>query len=374
MPRRRTKRPKADFSRGVSNLRGAIYYRWIGGVLLGSFRRRSGPGPKALKSAGPARGRTTTLWRHCDIGGREGILAVKPNFFIVGAPKCGTTALYEYLRPHPNIFMPEIKEPHFFARDLGTYPRIKTLEDYTGLFATSSAEHLRLGEASVYYLRSSVAIPNIRAFNPDAKIIAMFRNPVDMVYSLHGQLLYVSEETEGDFETAWRMQEQRSRGIDVPPRIRSPLLVQYAQVGQFGTQTERLLACFPRSQVKLILYDDFAASPQQVYDEVIDFLEIPHDQRSAFPRINESKRTRSAWLRKFSRKPPPVLHNAFRSLKQAVGGELIGAVKEKIVALNTVKESRPPLSPAFRAELVESFREEVALLSRLLNRDLSHWV
>jgi hypothetical protein len=300
-------------------------------------------------------------------------LAQKPNFFIVGAPKCGTTALYEYLRPHPNIFMPDIKEPHFFARDLGDYPRIKTLEQYTELFAGTTEQHLRAGEASVYYLRSSVAIPNIHAFNPDARIIAMFRNPVDMVYSFHAQLLYVSEEIERDFETAWRLQERRSRGIDVPPRVRSPLLVQYAQMGQFGTQTQRLLSCFPRSQVKLILYDDFAASPQRIYDEVIEFLEIPHDQRSEFPRINESKRARSAWLGRFSRKPPPALHNAFRSLKQAVGPEMIVAVKEKIVALNTVKENRPPLSPEFRAELVETFRGEVALLSRLLNRDLSHW-
>lgn len=301
-------------------------------------------------------------------------MAEKPNFFIVGAPKCGTTALYEYLRPHPNIFMPDIKEPHFFARDMGNYPRIKTSEEYARLFARSTQKHLRTGEASVYYLRSSVAIPNIHAFNPAARIIAMFRNPVDMVYSLHAQLLFVSEETESDFETAWRLQERRSRGIDVPPRIRSPLLVQYAQIGQFGTQTQRILSCFPPSQVKLILFDDFAASPKQIYDEVIEFLEIPHDDRREFPRINESKRARSAWLRRFSRKPPPALHNAFRSLKQAVGPELIGAVKEKIVSLNTVKENRPPLSPEFRAELVETFRDEVALLSRLLNRDLSHWV
>jgi hypothetical protein len=74
-------------------------------------------------------------------------LAVKPNFFIVGAPKCGTTALYEYLRPHPNIFMPKVKEPHFFAKDLGTYPFIKTLEDYTRLFAAAGSRHLRVGEA-----------------------------------------------------------------------------------------------------------------------------------------------------------------------------------------------------------------------------------
>jgi hypothetical protein len=299
---------------------------------------------------------------------------VQPSFFIVGAPKCGTTALYEYLRPHPAVFLPDIKEPHFFARDLGTYPRIKTMEDYRALFAGATPDHLRVGEASVYYLRSSVAIPQIREFNPEARLIAMFRNPVDMVHSLHSQLLHVAEETVSDFEAAWRLQERRARGLDVPPGIRSPLLVQYAQVGAFGTQARRLLSCFPPEQVKLILFDDFAASPGRVYDEVIEFLGLPHDGRTEFERINENKGTRVAWLRRLYRKPPPVLREAVRSIKRAVGGESISAAKKKLVALNTVRERRPPLSPEFRAELVASFQDEVALLGRLMNRDLSHWV
>jgi hypothetical protein len=302
------------------------------------------------------------------------IVAVQPNFFIVGAPKCGTTALYEYLRPHPNIFMSGIKEPHYFAKDLGSYPRIQRAEDYMAMFAEATSEHLRVGEASVYYLRSTVAIPNIREFNPDARLVAMFRNPVDMVYSFHSQLLYVAEESERDFETAWRLQERRARGLDLPPRSRGAFLLQYAELGRFGTQVERMLAAFPRDQVKLILFDDFAASPQAVYDDVIGFLGLPHDGRSEFPRINDNKRARVDWLRRFARKPPPILKSAIQGLKQAIGSEGLTTAKKKLVALNTTKERRPPLSPAFRAELVETFRDEVARLGRVLQRDLSHWV
>jgi hypothetical protein len=301
-------------------------------------------------------------------------LAAKPNFFIVGAPKCGTTALYEYLRTHPNIFMSRVKEPHFFAKDLGQYPSIKTQADYDGLFAKTGSAHARVGEASVYYLRSSTAIANIHAFNPDAKLIGMFRNPVDMVYSLHSQLLYWSEETVSDFETAWRLQERRSQGIDVPPTCREPFLLQYAQVGRFGTQAQRVLSIFPPSQVKLIVYDDFAASPGDVYADVIEFLGIPHDNRTEFPRVNDNKRAGMTWLRDFIRKPPPALRHTYRNLKRTVGPEGIVALKRKIMDLNTVRERRSPLSPAFRAELVETFRDEVALLSRILGRDLSHWV
>jgi hypothetical protein len=146
------------------------------------------------------------------------------------------------------------------------------------------------------------------------------------------------------------------------------------EVGRFGAQTQRLLAVFPREQVKVILCDDFAASPQQVYDEVIAFLGKPHGGRTDFPRINDNKRAKVAWLRTFIRKPPPLLRKTYRGLKAEMGAGPLDAIRKDIVDRNTVKERRRPLSPEFRAELVETFRDEVALLSRLLNRDLGHWV
>jgi hypothetical protein len=298
---------------------------------------------------------------------------VKPNFFIVGAPKCGTTALYRYLRLHPNIYMPAKKEPHFFARDLGSYPAIKTMDQYLALFRGAEARHQRIGEASVYYLRSAVAIPNIRAFDPEARIIAMFRNPVEMVHSFHSQLLYWAEESVTDFETAWRLQDRRSQGLDLPAGSRGGFLLQYEEMARLGSQAERLLATFPARQVKLILYDDFAASPRQVYDEVIAFLDLPHDGRAEFPRINDNKRARVAWLRNLIRKPSPALREAYRGVKARVGGQRLDAIRQRVVKRLTVNERREPLSPAFRAELVEVFRDEVALLGRLLGRDLSHW-
>lgn len=300
-------------------------------------------------------------------------MAAIPNFFIVGAPKCGTTALYEYLRPHANIYMSAVKEPHFFADDLGRYPLIKTPQEYARLFEPSTADHLAVGEASVYYLRSLAAIPNIREFNPDAKLIAMFRNPADVVYSLHSQLLYWSEETVEDFEAAWRLQERRARGLDVPPTCREPFLLQYREIGRFGTQTERLLAHFPRARVKLIVYEDFAASPRKLYEEVLEFLGVPDDNRTEFPPVNENKRAEVTWLRDFMRKPPPPLRHAYRRLKRTVGPQRMSTLTRKLLELNTVKARRPPLSPGFRAELVDTFREEVARLALILDRDLSHW-
>ncbi len=300
-------------------------------------------------------------------------MAAKPNFFIAGAPKCGTTALYEYLRSHPQIFMPELKEPHFFSDDLITHKYVRTLDEYNRLFAPATPQQLRVGEASASYLLSSAALPAIRKFNPEARIIAMFRNPVDMVYSFHSQLLYWSEETEKDFETAWRLQERRRNGLDVPSTCRERFWLQYRDIGQFGTQAQRLYSVFPAEQVKVILFDDFAAAPERIYNEVIDFLGIEPDQRNEFPRVNENKRARLSWLRDFYRKPPPLLLQTYRRLKETTPGRYLVSLKEWIIDVNTVRERRSPLSPEFRAELVDTFRGEVALLSRVLGRDLSHW-
>jgi hypothetical protein len=145
-------------------------------------------------------------------------------------------------------------------------------------------------------------------------------------------------------------------------------------MGQFGTQTERLLSIFPRQQVKLLLFDDFSVSPQRVYEDVIDFLGVPRDNRTDFPRINENKKARIGWLKDFIRRPPPQLRRAYHRVKETVGAAGLGAIKKEILTLNTMRAERPPLAPTLRAELVEAFREEVALLSRILNRDLSHWV
>jgi hypothetical protein len=157
------------------------------------------------------------------------------------------------------------------------------------------------------------------------------------------------------------------------PTCRSPLLIQYAEVGHFGSQVKRLLATFPRDQVKLILFDDLTRSPQQVYDEVIEFLELPHDGRTEFPRINENRRVRLLWLKHLIRRPPPLLRQTYSSIKRTVGARQMDSIKRQIVTRNSSREPRPPLGPAFRAELVEAFRGEVGLLSELIGRDLSHW-
>ena len=116
-----------------------------------------------------------------------------PNLFIVGAPKCGTTFLYHYLKKHPDIYFPEFKEPHYFGSDLirrnGAYNL--SLREYKNLFST---EKKVIGEASTFYLFSKKAAQEIYNFNPHSKIIIMLRDLVDLVHSLHSQFVFSGDE------------------------------------------------------------------------------------------------------------------------------------------------------------------------------------
>ncbi len=219
----------------------------------------------------------------------------RPNFFIAGAPKCGTTALFEYLRRHPDIFVPDParKESHYFADDLPGLQRYGPHGDYFRLFDRAQPHHQSIGEASVYYLYSSVALARIRKYDPEARIIAMFRNPLEAVYSYHSQLLHSLNEDVGDFRQAWRLQADRQQGSDIPRTCLEPSVLQYRDVFQFGSQCERLLSYFPAEQVKIVLFDEFVRTTRRVYGEILAFLGVPDDHRVSFPRVNENRQLRS---------------------------------------------------------------------------------
>ena len=297
----------------------------------------------------------------------------KPNFFIAGAPKCGTTALSQYLQSHPNIFISTPKEPHFFAEEF-YIPQITTWSEYLSLFEDVQPQHKVIGEASVHYLCSELALSKIYQYNPDAKILAMLRNPVDLVYSYHSQLLYnIGEENEADFEKAWHLQTARQQGQNIPPLCCSPATLQYKNIGALGTQIEELFSIFPKQQIKVILFDDFKTSTQSVYEDVLTFLEVPNDNQTDFPQINKNRRHLIPFLGKLTEKPPAVLVATADRLKKILGIESLGIVN-KIRNINREEFERPPLDPQFRSYLVDEFKDEVSKLSNILNQDLSHWL
>lgn len=294
----------------------------------------------------------------------------RPNLFLAGAPKCGTTALSQALAGHPQVYMSEraeLKEPNFFNSDEALHwPRCESMEEYLGLFSAAPAACRYRGEASVLYLYSEVAIPRLFAFNPEAKIICMLRNPLEMIAALFNQHVRANAENVGSLERAWRLQSARRRGKALPPGWRSARLLQYGAVCRVGEQISRLLEVFPREQVHILLHEDFLADPRKSWLELLDFLDLTDDLRRGFPTANPSIHYRSGGAQN--------LINSLRRARNRLGIPGGWGLNSWLVRVNRTRRKKPALSPAFRAELTAWFTPDVARLESVLDRDLSHWL
>ena len=290
----------------------------------------------------------------------------QPNFFIIGAPKCGTTALASYLQAHPHVYITDPKEPHYYNTDLnhGAY---KNRDSYVSLFEQVESTHAVIGEASVWYLYSHEAVPNILRDFPEAKFIAMLRNPIDMVVSLHDQMVYTGYETECDFEKAWELQSLRKRGEKIPVWCHEPKLLQYKSACLIGEQFARVSAAIPKGNLLPIIYDDFKDSPEVVWEKILAFLSLEADGREAFPIVNAAKARRSSILKR--------ANDAYCRLRESLGLRGLGTgIFAKLNNWNHVGRSRKLLNPVLAAKLKAEFSDDISKLERTLDRDLSGWL
>jgi len=295
----------------------------------------------------------------------------RPNLFMVGAPKAGTSAMFTYLRQHPDITFASTKEPHYFGRDhrrLNHAPR--TEAQYLELFTAAKGEKW-VGDASTSYLHSSTAAKEISAFSPGARIIIMLREPVDAMYALHGTVLQSGFEFVADFRTALSLEEERKNGHRLP-RIRPGLLenLLYRDTVRYYGQVKRFLDLFGRERVHIALYDDFARCPAVEFRRVLQFLEVDADFEPVFAVVNASRRPRSTSLNNLLWNPPPVIQATVRTaLPSRVRASSVSWLKR----LNVTPQKRPPLDDRLRAQLNSELSAEVDRLAALINRDLSHW-
>lgn len=304
---------------------------------------------------------------------------VRPNFFIVGAPKCGTTSMYYYLSQHPQVYMPEkVKEPHYFARDLHI-PAMKKYRDnakYLSLFDDANTENC-IGEASVWYLFSRKAASEIYDFNPNAKIIIMLRNPVDMIYSLHSQLVFAGDEPKQSFEEAWASETRRKLGYESVPNMYAPLeAVYYRDVARYYEQVKRYLDIFGKTQVYVIIFDDLRHSLDNIYHQVAEFLAIDPEFRPNFANRNSNKRVKNRLVFDFlNRNKPTWFANKIVPFVRCILPLNIRQVANTIVKSATlVEEERPPLNTEMWANIQQVYNEDMKNLQQLINRDLSQWL
>lgn len=294
----------------------------------------------------------------------------KPNFFILGAPKCGTTSLVAWLSEHPNVYMSPWKEPRYFDRDLKTRFRIGEARYYS-LFEEVTEEHLAVGEATVWYLYSQEAVPNIEQELPGAQYVVLVRNPVDMAYSLHEQMTLHQVEHIFDFAKAWKMGPLRRQGRGASRWLSEPRLLDYQSICCLGEQLERLFGLVSRERILVLLLDDLKKDPRGEYLKLLSFLGVPDDGRTEFEARNPAKRVR--W-RLFQR----ALVLAMKGERVSKGMLGLKPANSRVFwalnDLNKVPRPRAPLSPELKAQLQEFFAQDVEKLQHLLDRDLSAWL
>jgi len=303
----------------------------------------------------------------------------KPDFFIVGAPKCGTTAMQYYLSQHPDIFMPEAKPPyfkgkelHFFGSDLKFRRPSLSEEDYLSYFREAKDEK-RVGEASVWYLYSKLAAIEIKECCPRASIIIMLRNPVDMIYSLHSQQVYNRNEDITSFREALQAEYERKKGLRIPKTVHLVEGLFYRETVKFSEQVKRYFDVFGRENVQIIIFDDFKADTAGVYKNTLRFLGVDDSFEPEFKVINPNKVVRSKALREFLHDPPPMARMARKIGKRLVPKPLRQQIMEGLQRINIKYAPRPPMDPDLRHQLQEEFKPEVEKLSELLGRDLNFW-
>jgi hypothetical protein len=301
----------------------------------------------------------------------EDTVMTMPNFLIIGPAKSATTSLYHYLGQHPEIYISPVKEPRFFAYegerpafagpgdDFVAKSSIIDIDSYRALFDGVKGE-VAIGEASPNYLYVPKAPERIRQHIPDAKLIAILRNPVERAYSNFMHNIRDGVEPIADFAQALREEPIRIRN-NWAPRWH------YRNQGFYSAQLIRYFERFERNQVKILLYDEFGANTRGIMRELFCFLGV--DENFA---PNVSTRYNMSGI--------PQNHMVNNILKQQQRLQRFSKrfIPEKLrrIALNIRNNNlvKPTLSAEIRAGLMDDYKEDIRQLEQLIERDLSGWM
>ncbi len=290
---------------------------------------------------------------------------MRPNLFLVGAPRCGTTTLHHYLAQHPDVFMSTPKEPHYFCGDIHrefdehqggtTDPLFREERQYLRLFEAAGDARVR-GESSVYYLYSPEAARRIAAFAHDARVVILVREPVEFMCSLHAKLRWAGDEDQTSFAAAYDLEGARRRGEHVPSTVRFPSILFYSRYARFSRWIDLYREVFGDERVLLLLLDDLQADPEAVYHRVLDHVGVARAALPAAAPSNPNMEPRWRFVTRYLRRR---------------GRRRGGRVQRVLERWNTRVAPRRPLDDATRSRIMRDLVPEVRELSQRVGRDLS---
>ena len=284
---------------------------------------------------------------------------MKVDFFIVGAPKAGTTSLYKYLNQHQDVVMSSVKEPNYFSNEelesQDLYYASKNItdeKDYHSLFQ-ANGEKKKLGEASVSYLFYPKVSKRIFTYNKDAKIIIILRNPVDRAYS-HYKMDFRLGFVKRDFEDLVLNNNQEG----------SLFYQQYIDLGLYHLQVKSYIDEFGSTNVCVMFYEDLKKDRATFVNNIFSFLNLKSDSNINFNlKYNKSKLPSNNFMR--------YLYSI--SLVRKTASFLFNERLINFINKNFFRESNQEIESKVRHKLNQVFLNDIFMLEKLLNKDLSLW-
>lgn len=294
-----------------------------------------------------------------------------PNFLIVGAAKSGTTSLYNYLGQHPDIFFPEVKEPHYFS-DSNTY-MARNLGEYQDLFARHQGQK-RVGEASVSYLFDPASPGKILETLGPIKIIASLRNPVNRAYS-HWQHFYNVGWEDLPFREALAAEDDRFHSATFRQNALAlvPSGYFYFRRGLYADQVDRYLKRFGAQNVKILIFEQWVQDVPVTCRTLFDFLGVDPAFEPNLAVVNPAHRTRSQGLHDILVTRRPKWITALYQKSPLWLRDLIYRTGKRIYWANMTEVEKQPMPPDLRQALLEKFLPDIHRLEDLLHEDLSIW-
>ncbi|WP_375579311.1 sulfotransferase [Marivirga tractuosa] len=301
-----------------------------------------------------------------------------PNFLIIGAGKSGTTSVDNYLKQHPNIFISPVKEPNFFGYELNTAkdfegkPQLKhynssvtNIDEYLKLFEGAESYQVR-GETSNTYMYHENAAARIKHYIPDAKLIAILRQPAERLYSRYLHLARDSKLPTQKFEDCL---DRNSIWWE-----RNDLIKE----GYYGKYLDRYFKLFDQSQIKVFLYEELRENPEKLHRQIFQFLGVQEDFEIDFSiTYNQSGFIKNPIVDKL------IGSNSFffKGMKKIISEKSIQRIKgnkflfKKVNDLRSKNLSKPKLTKELKRQISnEIYKEDILLLQKLINKDVSHWL
>ena len=305
-----------------------------------------------------------------------------PTAFILGAPKCGTTALAQYLSETPGVCMSYPKEPNFFCTDIHPYKRgFTSYENYLErCFSHQKPGDKALVDATIWNLYSRAAVPSILEIQPEARFVVMLRNPLDMALSLYAHRCDNGLETRPDFQSAFNESIGARGFLDGTSKVNN---VDYSDLCKLGAQVQRLLSIVDPERVLFGLLEDLEDRPEWIWERMCNHIGVDPGDRKEFPPLNVRHGVprkilglplRAHTIRLIGNPPAPImkLRNALIACLPIKG---FGTMRHRHRLQDVLREDgrRADLAPEFAGELLQHFQEDVRLLAQLIGRDLGSW-